>query len=214
MQTLNANSENPVVAATSVHCFSRTPAFRLAEQWINEASKKIEIFTAENGEPEEFAVLRQNLRVARDFMGRSPQGDENEKADLFNLLTRHLRPSDFRSSEIKGAYWLMTPMGEIPILALPDGESSELTCRSKAHVLGGLAAEHDENPLAAGFLYLPTPAVFQHDAEREGNDFGWLRSQHILPVDTNALRVLLVALRCSGETRDRLKPVSNTSVGR
>jgi hypothetical protein len=58
------------------------------------------------------------------------------------------------------------------------------------------------------------PVIFQNHAEHEGPDFGWLRFKRILPVDANALRVLLIALRCSGEARGRLKPISNSYAGR
>jgi len=199
---------------TSVACLSHTPAFRLAEQWINGSYKKIEVFTAENGSSEEFVSLRKNLQDARGLLSQGCEAGDTETPCLQDLLKHHLRLEDFRPAEIPGAYWLHTPMGEIPLLALPEGDVNELSCRSKAHILVGLASSHEENPVAGGFLYLSTPSVFQRYAEPQGSGTGWLQSQRILPVDAWGLRVLLVALRCSAETRERLISISNPSSSR
>lgn len=195
-------------------CFSRTPAFRLAEQWIYQAAKKIEVFTAENGPSEDFAFLRENQKAARGLLGQGCVSVGDEPLGLSEQLKRYLHTEDFHPAEVPGAYWLVTPMGEIPLLALPAGDVNELTCRSKAHILVGLASSHESNPLAAGFLYLSDPASFQRYTDPQGVGAGWLQSQRIMPVDGWGLRVLLVAIRCAAETHERLSTVSNPSASR
>jgi hypothetical protein len=206
-------NQSEVLASSQVHssCIPGTPAFRLAEQWINQASRKIEIFTAEKGTPEKLAGLRQKLRDARALLDRCCDVSADKTPELLDLLKQYLRPEDFSLSEIPGAYWLETPMGSIPLLALPAGDVNELSCRSKAHILVGLASSREENPVAGGFLFLSNSASFHRYTDPQWGVADWLQSQRILPVDSWGLRVLLIALRCHAETHECLRIVSNRS---
>jgi hypothetical protein len=188
--------------------FSRTPALRLAERWLNDATKQIEVFVAETGSSEDFGDLRRLMRETRDMMGVPHGLSFDDETGLEELVRKQLVGGGFRPADVAGALWLLTPMGEMPVLALPDGEITELTFRSKAHVLVGLASCHDENPTATGFLYLSRPETCRFLNAVDGNDSAWLQTKNILPLDSWGLRALLGALGCHRATTERLGVVA------
>lgn len=184
--------------------FSRVPAFRLAERWLNEATRAIETSTVASGETDSTTSLRRTLRQARSQMSVDPREGAEAPLGLLESLGRYLRVRDYRPSEVSGAFWLKTPSGEMPILAMPEGNLTPLMLRSKAHVLVGLAGESSLNPTATGFLYLPGPDAFRLSLLTEEGANDWLRNKRILVLDPWGLRVTLRALRCARETTEHL----------
>ncbi|GEM_PF-3575166 len=200
-------------ASTAHLGFSHAPLLRLAGRWIDDAARRLEGVAQRSTErPERWAALRQGLEDARFFMEKPEEGPASERTDLTVLLHQHLRGEDFRPAEVLGAYWLLTPTGESPILSMPSGEITELTYRSKAHILVGLTACSSDRPSDMGFLYLGRPEAFRRFADAEVSEDTFLDSRNIRMVDVWGLRVLLTALRRANEVHEAVEASSARSL--
>jgi len=187
-----------------------SPAKRLADQWLAESLRQLETVPQAGPSPlneaaHELLELRleagrigegaKSLRLARQAL-REGSPVPPASADLVLIVRTFLEEGEYRLGETAGSLWLLTAMGEIPVMALLPVDSNDAACRSRVHELARMASGHAANPLAGGLLYIPDPAVYAQYAGTGGGETSeLLRDRRILPVDWPGLSALLTALR-------------------
>ncbi len=187
-----------------------SPAKRLADQWLAESLRRLETVPQAGPSPlneaaHELLELRleagrigegaKSLRLARQAL-REGSPAPPATADLAQIAKDFLEEGDYRPGETAGSLWLLTAMGEIPMMALLPMDSNDAACRTRVHDLARMASGHVANPLAGGLLYIPEPSAYVLYAGTGGGETAeLLRDRRILPVDWHGLSALLTALR-------------------
>jgi hypothetical protein len=195
------------------------PAFRLADQWIMEAQRKIEELYEKAEQP--LGTAQHELLDLRLEAGRLPQGVKNLRTvreslsgnikpislnkTLAEMAGLYLLPEDFQTQESDFIYF-KTHVGSVPILEAPKAEP--LSDGGMKKWLGRLSAQ--ANPVMGGFLYFGESsqfAAFQENKE-------WmeaLRSYKIMSLDFHGLTALLVSFKLFQDT-DRLVKTFQTGI--
>lgn len=187
------------------------PAFRLADQWIMEAQRKIEELSEKAEQP--LGTAQHELLDLRLEAGRLPQGVKNLRTvreslsgnikpltlnkTLAEIAALYLLHEDFQTQESDFIYF-KTHVGFVPILEVPKTEP--LSDIGMKKWLGRLSAQ--ANSVMGGFLYFGESRRFI--ALQENKE--WmeaLRSYKIMNLDFQGLTALLVSFKLYQDT-DRL----------
>ena len=191
------------------------PAFRLAEQWMAESQKKIELFAQTAEQP--LGAAQNELLELRLEAGRLPQGIKNLKMvresletsfkpsgssrGLLDLAGLYMEKEDYREAEKSLAYW-KTPLGEMPCLEVAG--NGELTDGVLKSALVRLNQALNQNPSTGGFLYFTDNRQYQACLQNTEWMQG-LKSLRVMVVDFEGLTALLVSLRLARDTENVIR---------
>lgn len=197
------------------------PALRLADQWLQEAQRKMEDLSQRSEQP--LGTAQNELLELRLEAGRLPMGVKNLRLlreafagpfrpvrigkDLPGMLGLYLEGEDYRLGDGPLAY-LRTSLGEMPCLEA-EGEGA-LTDAEMKSALARMDQALNLVPGSGGFLYFPEDGRYRSCLENAPWMEG-LKSRRLMVLDFTGLTALLTSLRIAKDT-DRVVGVFEKGV--
>ena len=190
------------------------PAFRLAEQWMNESQRKLESLIEEFEQP--LSMAQNELLELRLEAGRLPQGVKELKL-VRESMNGSLKPALLNKNILEmsrlylgeGGYeqtgdstiTLKTPLGDLSFLQAGEaGPLSESQMKSLLAKTSQSLQTSNVSSAPGGFLYFENDEHYQVCVQNSGWMAG-LQAQRWMVIDFKCLTALFLALRLARDTQ-------------